>query len=175
MDAPFQVRLLTTDDVPSMRELLALFGRVFDEADTYARYAPDDSYLERLLASETFLAIAAIAGNRTVGGLAGYVLPKFEQARAEFYIYDLAVDERYRRRGIATAMIRKLKHVAAARGIYVIFVQADLEDAPAIALYTKLGTPERVLHFDIAPEDAKAGSSGRIGAAGDPPSPPSDS
>jgi aminoglycoside 3-N-acetyltransferase I len=34
----------------------------------------------------------------------------------------------------------------------VIFVQADLVDAPAIALYTKLGIREDVLHFDIAVE-----------------------
>ena len=34
----------------------------------------------------------------------------------------------------------------------MIFVQADtgVEDQPAIALYTKLGTREDVLHFDIA-------------------------
>ncbi len=34
----------------------------------------------------------------------------------------------------------------------MIFVQADtgVEDAPAIALYTKLGRREDVLHFDIA-------------------------
>lgn len=32
---------------------------------------------------------------------------------------------------------------------YVIFVQADKGDAPAIALYTKLGRREDVLHFDI--------------------------
>jgi aminoglycoside 3-N-acetyltransferase I len=29
-------------------------------------------------------------------------------------------------------------------------VQADIGDVPAIALYTKLGTREDVLHFDIA-------------------------
>jgi aminoglycoside 3-N-acetyltransferase I len=33
----------------------------------------------------------------------------------------------------------------------VIFVQADHGDAPAIALYAKLGTREDVLHFDIPP------------------------
>ena len=30
-----------------------------------------------------------------------------------------------------------------------MFVQADLVDAPAIALYTRLGKREDVLHFDI--------------------------
>jgi aminoglycoside 3-N-acetyltransferase I len=33
-----------------------------------------------------------------------------------------------------------------------MFVQADLGDDPAIALYTKLGSREDVLHFDIAIE-----------------------
>ena len=53
------------------------------------------------------------------------------------------------REGVATALILELKRIAAARGAYVIFVQADRGDAPAIALYTKLGTAEDVLHFDI--------------------------
>jgi aminoglycoside 3-N-acetyltransferase I len=36
----------------------------------------------------------------------------------------------------------------------VVFVQADRGDDPAIALYTKLGTREDVLHFDIpVPQD----------------------
>ena len=154
-DGELDVRTLTADDVPTMRELLSVFGRAFG-ADAYAGAQPDDRYLGKLLASETFIAIVALTGGRVVGGLAGYVLPKFEQARAEFYIYDLAVDAPHRRQGVATALIETLKQVAASRGIYVIFVQADLEDQPAIALYTKLGTREDVLHFDIAPRGAAA-------------------
>ena len=79
----------------------------------------------------------------------GYVLPKFEQPRSEFYIYDLAVASTHRRRGIATAMIQELRRLVAARGIYIIYVQADYGDEPAIALYTKLGKREDVMHFDI--------------------------
>lgn len=84
-----------------------------------------------------------------MGCIAAYELKKFEQERSEIYIYDLAVAAAHRREGIATALITKLQKIAAARGVYVIFVQADLSDAPAIALYTKLGTREDVLHFDI--------------------------
>ena len=36
-----------------------------------------------------------------------------------------------------------------ALGCYVIFVQADHGDDAAIALYSKLGRREDVLHFDI--------------------------
>jgi aminoglycoside 3-N-acetyltransferase I len=83
--------------------------------------------------------------------LAAYELPKFEQERSEIYIYDLAVAAAHRCQGIATSLIRELQEIAAERGAYVIFVQADLIDAPAIALYSKLGVREDVLHFDIPP------------------------
>lgn len=149
--APFEIRVLTAGDLALARGMLLLFGREFDDLSTYADRQPDDAYLARLLASDTFVAIVAVAGGVVVGGLAGYVLPKFEQARSEFYIYDLAVDAGVRRRGIATALIKRLKALAAERGIYVIFVQADYGDDPAVALYTKLGTREDVMHFDIAP------------------------
>ncbi|HWI14830.1 MAG TPA: GNAT family N-acetyltransferase, partial [Burkholderiales bacterium] len=83
---------------------------------------------------------------------AAYELRKFEQERSEIYIYDLAVAAGHRRQGIATALIRKLREIAATRRAHVIFVQADtgVDDLPAVALYTKLGKREDVLHFDIA-------------------------
>ena len=129
--------------------MLNLFGKEFEDIPTYSTRQPDDLYLARLLGSDTFIAIAALEGEQVVGGLAGYVLPKFEQPRSEFYIYDLAVDSTHRRQGIATAMIQELRRLAAARGIYIIYVQADYGDDPAIALYTKLGKREDVMHFDI--------------------------
>ena len=97
--------------------------------------------------------LAAMQDGGVIGGLAAYELKKFEQERSEIYIYDLAVDAAHRRRGVATALIRELQHIAAARGAWVIFVQADYGDDPAIALYTKLGAREEVLHFDIPVAD----------------------
>jgi aminoglycoside 3-N-acetyltransferase I len=73
----------------------------------------------------------------------------FEQQRSEIYIYDLAVASAHRREGIATALIKELERIAVSRAAYVIFVEADIVDTPAIALYSKLGTRESVLHFDI--------------------------
>lgn len=150
------VRVLAGDDVVMARAMLDLFGRAFEDASSYLDKQPENRYLQRLLNTDTFVAIVAQTGSRVVGGLAGYVLPKFEQSRSEFYIYDLAVDAAYRRRGVATAMIERLKRLASTRGIHVIFVQTDLRDDPAIALYTKLGVREDVLHFDIAPVDGAA-------------------
>lgn len=134
-----------------MGALLHTFGEVFGDPDTYTGRYPGDDYLTDLLASDYFVALVAMQGDEVVGGLAAYELKKFEQARSEFYIYDLAVAATHRRRGIATALIERLQQIAAGRGAYVIFVQADTgpEDAAAIALYDKLGRRESVLHFDI--------------------------
>jgi ribosomal protein S18 acetylase RimI-like enzyme len=151
MNRTFAVTALGSSDLARMRQMLALLGEAFDDRETYCGRQPDDGYLSSLLSDWNFIALAAVEGESVLGGLAGYVLRKFEQCRSEFYIYDLAVARSHRRRGVATAMIRKLQDIAAERGIYVIFVQADYGDDPAIALYSKLGAREQVLHFDIDP------------------------
>ncbi|HQW67869.1 MAG TPA: AAC(3)-I family aminoglycoside N-acetyltransferase [Gemmatimonadales bacterium] len=146
---PFAITLLGAGDDAMMRGMLRVFGDAFEDVACYGSAQPSPEYLARLLGSETFIALAAHTGDTVVGALAAYVLHKFEQERSEVYIYDLAVDEAHRQQGIATALIMELKRVAAARGAWVIYVQADHGDDPAIALYTKLGTREDVLHFDI--------------------------
>jgi aminoglycoside 3-N-acetyltransferase I len=143
------IRQLSTNDLPLMEGLLNTFGEAFDEVHTYSSFRPSTDYLRRLLSSNYFIALAALKNGSVVGGIAAYELRKFEQERSEIYIYDLAVAAAHRREGIATALIQELKRIAIARAAYVIFVQADIEDAPAIALYTKLGIREDVLHFDI--------------------------
>ena len=137
-----------------MDALLGTFGEAFNEVGTYTGNRPSAGYLQRLLGGDSFIALAALKGGEVVGGIAAYELRKFEQERSEIYIYDLAVAAAHRREGIATALIEELKRLAARRGAYAMFVQADtdIEDEPAIALYTKLGVREDVLHFDIAVE-----------------------
>jgi aminoglycoside 3-N-acetyltransferase I len=147
---PFVIHQLGSADIPLMEGMLTMFGEAFADVETYGKARPAKAYLERLLVSDDFITLAAVKAGVVVGGLAAYVLRKFEQERSEIYIYDLAVAEGNRREGIATAMIEELKQVAGERGAYVIFVQADPVDDPAIALYTKLGVREDVLHFDIA-------------------------
>ena len=147
--AGYTYRPLTSADVPLLKSLLAVFGEAFNQVETYEQATPSDEYLAALLGKPHFIAIAALSGEHVVGGLAAYVLEKFEQERSDIYIYDLAVLEEHRRRGVATGVIGELKRIAAALGAYVIFVQADLEDGPAIALYESLGTKETAHHFDI--------------------------
>lgn len=143
-----------------MREVLDLFGREFGDVPAYSHHQPASAYFADLLRNPDFIALAAFDGAAVVGGLAAYVLPKFEQARSEIYLYDLAVAGSHRRQGVATALVGRLGRVAVERGAYVIFVQADYGDDAAVALYTKLGRREDVMHFDIDPRSAARGSPG---------------
>jgi aminoglycoside 3-N-acetyltransferase I len=149
-DMTYSYSQLTPQDVPLMKELLAMFGEAFEDVPTYQGALPNDDYLAALLAKPHFIALAARSGDDVVGGLAAYILDKFERDRREIYIYDLAVALAHRRQGIATTLIKRVIDIARERRAYVIFVQADRHDDPAIKLYESMGTREDVCHFDIA-------------------------
>jgi aminoglycoside 3-N-acetyltransferase I len=145
----YYYRRLARADVSLLKDLLRVFAEAFDQIDTYQHSVPGADYLTRLLTKQHFIAVVAINGKDVVGGLAAYELDKFEQDRREIYIYDLAVLESHRRRGVATGLIGELKKIASERNACVIFVQADTEDGPAIALYEALGAKKTAYHFDI--------------------------
>lgn len=147
---PAIIQRIGPGDLDLMSSMLALFGDAFDEPDTYSSARPGKIYTERLLSGDMFVALVAAQKGKVIGALAAYELPKFEQERSEYYIYDLAVSEEHRRKGIATALIHELRKIAATRGAHVVFVQADYGDDAAVALYTKLGVRENVMHFDIS-------------------------
>jgi aminoglycoside 3-N-acetyltransferase I len=145
---PFDIRQLTAADVARVRALNSLFGVAFDDPGSYgAEVSPD--YLRALLARPQVIVLVAVRGEDVVGGLVAYELEKLERAQSELYLYDLAVAEAHRRQGVATALIGRLCALAAERGSSTVYVQADWGDEPAKALYGKLGTRKRVLHFEL--------------------------
>jgi len=145
------VLALNPANVEQLRQLNLLFGRVFNDSDTYCSLPPRDEYVRRLLADPHTIVLVAVAGTDMAGGLVAYELCKFERERSEIYLYDLAVTEDFRRRGIASMLLQRLCEIGVERGASSVFVQADYVDAPAIALYEKFGIREEVLHFDIRP------------------------
>jgi aminoglycoside 3-N-acetyltransferase I len=149
----FTLRRLEPGDIALFRALNAMFGKAFEDAEHYAGKPPSDAYAEKMLSKESIIPLVALSGDQVIGGLVAYELDKLEQERSEIYIYDLAVDDGFRRQGVATALIKRLGEIASSRGAYVIYVQADYGDEPAIALYTKLGRREDVMHFDIDPAE----------------------
>lgn len=151
-DSNVVYRRLDPGEAALFDQLNMLFAETFDDAQNYAAAKPTESYLENLLQKSHVIPLVALADGSIVGGLVAYVLDKFEQARSEVYIYDLAVSEEYRRHGIARNLILELKKHAQKAGAWVIYVQADKDEAdlPARELYASLGEREDVFHYDIA-------------------------
>jgi aminoglycoside 3-N-acetyltransferase I len=146
------VRRLETGDANRFSELNRLFKDAFGDDFPPDSARPTETYLENLLRKPHIIPLVAVEKGQIVGGLVAYVLDKFEQARSEIYIYDLAVAAEFRRRGIARALILELKKIAQKIGAWVIYVQADKDEAdlPARKLYESLGEREDVFHYDIA-------------------------
>ena len=152
MSGDVQVRQLTRADVGLLRQLNAVFAEAFEDAPTYQGAPPDDAYCERVLSKDHVIVLVALQQAAVVGGLVAYELDKLERARSEVYLYDLAVAEPHRRQGIATRLIDRLRVIGKQRGAWVVYVQADYGDEPAISLYQKLGVREEVMHFDLPVE-----------------------
>jgi aminoglycoside 3-N-acetyltransferase I len=149
MQSAPQIQRLTRGDVGLLRLLNGVFAEAFDDPDTYLAAPPSEAYCQEIMGKDHVIVLVALKGGAVIGGLVAYELYKLERARSEVYLYDLAVSPSHRRQGIATRLIERLRAIAHERGAWVVFVQADHGDEPAICLYDKLGTREAVLHFDL--------------------------
>jgi aminoglycoside 3-N-acetyltransferase I len=64
------------------------------------------------------------------------------------YLYDLEVDESYRRQGVGRDLIEKLKDYTKQINVTTIFVEAHKEDIEAIEFYKSVnGDVEDVCHL----------------------------
>jgi aminoglycoside 3-N-acetyltransferase I len=143
------VRRLVGSDIAGLRALNQLYADAFEDSANYTTLPPSDNYAQELLADDRTILLVAEAGGQVIGGLTAYVLPKPEQERSEIYVYDLAVASQHRRCGVATQLLGELQVIGKLYRCWCIYVQADYGDEPAIALYTKLGSGQAVLHFDL--------------------------
>ncbi|WP_293968718.1 GNAT family N-acetyltransferase [Sphingopyxis sp.] len=99
-----------------MRALNTVYAAALEDSVTYRHDCPDNGWLAGQLGKEWVILLVAELDARIVGGPTAYELPKLEAARSEIYLYDLAVVETYRRRGIATSLIKEVQHIVAETG-----------------------------------------------------------
>jgi len=130
-----QVRRLTPADTGLARELFVTIAGVFGEDSDKL----GDDYLKRLLAREGFWAIAALDGERVVGGLTAHTLPMTATESSVVFLYDLAVRRSHQRRGIGRLLVQALRDAAKAAGALEVFVGADNGDEQALEFYRALG------------------------------------
>ena len=131
-------RRLGPGDDRQARELFTVMAAQFDEPSEPL----GDEYVTDLLSTASFWAVAAFDGDRVVGGITAHTIPMTRSPTSELFVYDLAVHEAFRRKGVGARLIATLRALAAAAGVEVVFVPADDDDEPALAFYRSLEPEE---------------------------------
>jgi ribosomal protein S18 acetylase RimI-like enzyme len=98
------------------------------------RALAEDEPQTALLADERTTFVAAFDGETPVGFAFGYVLPRRHGRPTIFFVYEVDVDEHYRRRGIGRRLLEELL-----AGHEEAFVLTEADNEAAMALYASLG------------------------------------
>jgi [ribosomal protein S18]-alanine N-acetyltransferase len=122
-----------------------------------------DEATRRFLADAGHHLLVAYDGERPVGFVSGVELTHPDKG-TEMFLYELAVDEPFRRRGIGRALVAELGTLAQERGCYGMFVLTAHDNDAALAAYQTTGArrEDGWVMFTWEP----AGSAGAAGAAG---------
>jgi ribosomal protein S18 acetylase RimI-like enzyme len=127
------IRRLDWEDAPLLAELCERFGKRRADA--------------RILDERGVHVLAAIEDGEVVGFAYCHVLPRLDGSENVF-LYELAVDERFRRRGLGRALVEEALRLAGRRRLFVL---ADEGNEPAAALYRSAGgeeQPQLLFRFD---------------------------
>jgi len=95
-------------------------------------------WAERFLTADGHHLFLAYDGESVVGFVSG-VETVHPDKGTEMLLYELAVAEPYRRRGIGRALVRRLAALARERGCYGMWVLIDTENDVALATYRSAG------------------------------------
>jgi aminoglycoside 3-N-acetyltransferase I len=128
-------RLQLRTDLKDFRSMITLMGEAFDMKKGYDVSKVSAEYLAAFLADDRNVVLIAKEGDEVVGGLVGYVLPKFRIEKSELYIFDLAVSPRQHRKGIGKGLMKYSGQVAREVGCEITYLFADHEEVPAVPFY----------------------------------------
>ncbi|MFF7972649.1 GNAT family N-acetyltransferase [Streptomyces sp. NPDC007905] len=95
-------------------------------------------WVERFLTTPGHHLLLAYADG-TVAGFVSGVETVHPDKGAEMFLYELAVAEPYRRRGIGRALVLRLAELARERGCYGMWVGVDTGNDVALAAYRSAG------------------------------------
>ncbi len=119
---------------PEDLDAVVAAGHLFDEP-----VRPEAA--RRFLDDPTHHLCLAYEGGEAVGFVSGVEVTHPDKG-TELFLYELAVDEPHRRRGIGTALVRALGDVGRARGCYGLWVLTDRVNDAALATYRAAGAVE---------------------------------
>ena len=138
MKATMSTSLLQIERLTNVDDRLATeLNPLFDEGVTW-----DPTYGRRFLDDPDRLVLLARWDGQACGFAYAYCLPRFDRRRSEVELYELGVDEAYRRRGIARALIAAVLDWARERQASEVWDLTETDNLPARATYTSTGGQE---------------------------------
>jgi ribosomal protein S18 acetylase RimI-like enzyme len=90
--------------------------------------------------------LVAVDGKTPIGYLFAYELQRPDREQSMMFLYDIAVIEEYREKGVGTALVEQFKELCHSKSIMKMFVPTSLSNAAAVGLYQKTGA---ILPADI--------------------------
>ncbi|HEY2582596.1 MAG TPA: GNAT family N-acetyltransferase, partial [Mucilaginibacter sp.] len=132
----FTIKQLNGCDIALARKLFYFFQVDDGIAEPIV---PSDKYLSDLLSKDDFHVIVALQNDQLIGGLTGYELEMYKEEIKEMFLYEIAVVEEYRKKGVAKALIELLKQLCVAKRIKEMYVGTSVNNTAAMKLYKSTG------------------------------------
>ena len=123
---------------PGQGAAIVTAGHLFDSP-------PELAVAERFLVTPGHHLLMAFDGDLAVGFVSG-VETTHPDKGTEMFLYELAVDEAFRRRGIGRALVDELLAIARAHDCYDLWVLTDHDNEAALATYRVTGTTDESSH-----------------------------
>ncbi len=120
-------RLLSGDELAVLHA-----AHLFDEP-------PGLAAVRAYLSDDRNVLLLAFEGSEAVGFVRGTELLQLASRRRQMFVYEIGVDKPFRRRGVATALIKALLQDCRERGFEEAFVFTDPANVPAVELYRSTG------------------------------------
>jgi ribosomal protein S18 acetylase RimI-like enzyme len=99
-------------------------------------------WVRRFLAQPDHHLCIAYANSEPAGFVSSVELTHPDKG-TEMFLYELFVDDRFRRRGIGKALVTALADLARDRGCYGMWVLTDSDNSPAVMTYNSLGASDQ--------------------------------
>lgn len=130
-----QNQLITIKRILEVKQIQAnQFNQLLDEGLTW-----DPEQGSKFVSNLDNLLLVGYYENQIAAFLTAYKLQKFDNKKSEVLLYEIGVNEQLRRKGIATALIEKLKEWSRKLGAVEIWVLTEQTNDAAKALYLSCG------------------------------------
>lgn len=125
----FTVRRLESKDAAIAVELVK----------TFASKNVSLEYLQKFLSNPANYLIVAEVENKLAGFLLAHRLERLKQDSFKLFIYEIDVDEKFRRKGIGTALIEFAKNIVRREKMMNAFVFTNYSNKGAVEFYKSTG------------------------------------